>query len=502
VQVNVIVHKKGEPVGDLKKEDFTLFDRGKEQKIAVFSVDSIDAPPTPLPVVPGNLFSNRFARTGTPSSVTVILFDGLNTKIQDQAYAKQQVIKFLGQIRPNDRVAVYVLGRQVRILHDFTNDPQHLVKTLAKYRGRISTEADAADPTPAEPTGNDDLDEFLQHADQVTSDFYNVNRARLTLDAMEAIAHHLSAVPGRKNLVWVSSGFPFTLGLDDASLNDPSREHRAFYEETARAARAMNDASVAIYPVDARGLIGSPLADVSRRSTPIGRPGATVIPVHPNLANQDTMVILADRTGGRAFYNTNDLDHAIRTAVDDARVTYTLGFYATNDDWDGKFHDLKVKVNRGGLDVRYRKGFIAFTQKAPTAQEIKDKLQRAVSGPLEAAEIAVNARVDPSDTPKPGSLLLIVQISPSDVSFEQQKDRWRGSLEIVYAQRAPDGKILDATTDTLEMNLTQARYEDVQKRGLLLRKPIQPVDTADQLRIVVLDRPTTNVGSLHIPIKR
>ena len=110
--------------------------------------------------------------------------------------------------------------------------------------------------------------------------------------------------------------------------------------------------------------------------------------------------------------------------------------------------------------------------------------------------------MDSSDTPKPGSLQLIVQVNHSDITFEQQNDRWRGSLEVLYAQRAADGRILDASIDTLDMNVTQARYEDIQKRGLLLRKAIQPMEGAAQLRIVVLDRPTVKLGSLHIPIKR
>src|SRR6267154_2463767 len=261
VQVNVVVHdKKGEPIADLKKEDFTILDKGKEQKVAVFAVDSIDAPRKAWPKLPPNIFSNRIQRADTPTSTTVILFDGLNTRFQDQAYARKQIVKFLSGIQPHDRVALYLLGSDLRILHDFTNNPDHLAQALSKYRGRISGELDAADPAPRDSTGNDDLDQFLSSSDQVISDFYNVNKAKFTLDAMEAIAHHLASLPGRKNLVWVSGGFPFTLGLEpgDFSMDNPNREHRTFHEETTRVARAMNDASIAIYPVDARGLMANP----------------------------------------------------------------------------------------------------------------------------------------------------------------------------------------------------------------------------------------------------
>jgi len=504
VQVSVVVHDKKGPVADLKKENFSLFDRGKEQKIAVFAVDSIDAPPKAWPAVPPNLFSNRMRRADTPTSITVILFDGLNTKIQDQAYARKQILKFLDQIQPNDRVALYLLGGDLRILHDFTNDPDHLAKALAKYHGRISGELDAADPAPRDPTGNDDLDQFLQNSDQTMSDFYNVNRAVFTLDAMEAIAHHLASLPGRKNLVWVSGGFPFTLGLEpgDFSLDNPNREHRTFADETDRVARAMNDANIAIYPVDARGLMTDPAMSASSARLPSPIPRGRN-PAPPRIfvpANHDTMQILAERSGGRAYINTNDLTSAMRDALNDGKVTYTLGFYPASDDWDGKFHDVKVKVDRGGVDVRYRKGFVAYNEHPPTPKQLKDELQNAVHSPLEATGIGVNARVDVVDQPKPGTLRLITQVDQTNFKLEQNLDRWVGALEILYVQYAADGKVLNADAQTVNMNLGKERYDDIQKRGFLYSKTVEPLAGADRLRIVVMDHTSGNIGSLQIPI--
>ena len=500
VQVNVVVHdKKGEPIVDLKKEDFTILDKGKEQKVAVFAVDSIDTPRKVWPKLPPNIFSNRLQRADTPTSTTVILFDGLNTRFQDQAYARKQIVKFLGGIQPHDRVALYLLGSDLRILHDFTNNPDHLAQALSKYRGRISSELDAADPAPRDSTGNDDLDQLLANSDQVISDFYNVNKAKFTLDAMEAIAHHLASLPGRKNLVWVSGGFPFTLGLEpgDFSIDNPNREHRTFHEETTRVARAMNDASIAIYPVDARGLMPDPMmsASIGARGR-ITQPPKIFIP-----PNQDTMQILAERTGGKAFYNTNDLTGAVRNAVNDARVTYTLGFYPVSDEWDGKFHEIKVKVARSGVDVRYRKGFVAFTAQTPTEKEIKAEIQNAIQTPLEGTGIGLNARIDPVDKPKPGSVQVIAQIDQDNFVLQPQNDRWVGAIELGWVQVSPDGKLLNVETQSLNMNLKKERYDDIKKRGLLFTKVIEPVENASHLRIVVVDRATGNVGSLQIPMK-
>src|SRR5260370_31199098 len=134
---NVVVgEKRGESVSGLRRDDFTILDKGKEQKVAVFAVDSIDTPRKAWPKLPPNIFSNRIQRADTPTSTTVILFDGLNTRFQDQAYARNQIAKFLGGIQPHDPVALYLLGINLRILHDFTNNPDHLAQALAIYRGR------------------------------------------------------------------------------------------------------------------------------------------------------------------------------------------------------------------------------------------------------------------------------------------------------------------------------------------------------------------------------
>src|ERR1700682_930552 len=163
VQVNVVVHdKSGQPVAGLTKDDFTLFEKGKERKIAFFSVV---AGHKPLKLsreaqLPANIFSNRVKRGESPTSATVILFDALNTSFQDQAYAKGQLIKFLQKIQPEDRVAIYLLTRRLIILQDFTSDPEHLLRALARFRASSSAVLDAADPAHTDQTGDEGLSRF------------------------------------------------------------------------------------------------------------------------------------------------------------------------------------------------------------------------------------------------------------------------------------------------------------------------------------------------------
>ena len=74
----------------------------------------------------------------SPANITVILLDALNTSFSDQAFANGRVVKFLQQLQPQDRIALYTLGTRLRILHDFTYDASSLLDALKGYRGQLS----------------------------------------------------------------------------------------------------------------------------------------------------------------------------------------------------------------------------------------------------------------------------------------------------------------------------------------------------------------------------
>src|SRR5580700_8305683 len=152
VELNVIVRdQNNRPVEGLTKADFTIFDRNKEQKIALFSVSSVHKPVKPSAPLPAGIYTNRpEQRVESPTTVTVVLLDAVNTRIEDQGYAKEQFVKFLSQIRPEDRVAVYALGNQLRVLQDFTGDSKALLNSIARYRGQALQYVDDSEPDPSD----------------------------------------------------------------------------------------------------------------------------------------------------------------------------------------------------------------------------------------------------------------------------------------------------------------------------------------------------------------
>ena len=314
VQVNVIVQdRKGLPITDLTQDDFELTEQGKPQKISLFSMESNQKAVGRAETLPANTFSNMPSRAGATQNFTVILFDTLNTPGADQITAKRELIGFLQQIEPQDRIALYGLGNSLRPIHDFTGNSEALVRALARYKVGLSREAANSTPeivdnapmaiSAQEKAIIEEMDRFLNESNQLAADVYIERRMSLTLQALETISYHLAALPGRKSLVWVSASFPFSYGSDTFEVNRANTGSKNFAEILARVAMAITSANVAIYPVDARGFMSaavlnpnSSAANVVSSARQAQRTDSTAM--DQILSAHNTMQELAERTGG------------------------------------------------------------------------------------------------------------------------------------------------------------------------------------------------------------
>ncbi len=489
VQINVIVTKHGEAVPGLKREDFQVFDNGKKQEIRQFSEEARGVLPNAAAPLPPGTFTNQLEeRAGTPAAVTAILLDGVNTKFSDQTYARKQVVQFLRQIKAEDRVALYTLdGRGLRVLHDYTRDSSDLVAKLSRYGGDISADV-TGDSAPIDPLGG-----WLgSGGNSYERTFYLNNRIQQTLHAIEFIANNLAPLPGRKNLIWISSAFPLQVGFMNVSGgNRPGaamgrnmrgfpRDQQTWTAEADRTIRALNDANLAIYPVDARGLVASASPRVSSRV----------------YANQGTMEELASRTGGRAFFNTNDISGAILKAVEDSSITYTLGFYPQDDKFDNSFHNLKVKVTDfPHLELRYRKGYV--DQKTPPQDEglRRAALRDAVLSPMDANGVGLRARL----TSSAQGFELSLRVDPKSFRLEPQGDRWAGKLDFLFVEKDAHGEQGYGVDDTMSLELRRDNYDKVQREGLMYHRVLPRNAGAKEVRVVVRDAATGAIGSITAP---
>lgn len=501
VQVNVIaLDKTAQPVLDLTAADFALTDDGHEEKISVLSLEKSDEacpPPAPLPA---GTFSNRWEdQPDAPSSVTVVLLDAVNTAVPDQASARQDVADFLRGVQPQDRVAVYALGRNLEMLHDFSGDGGALAQSVLAYRGEVPT---FLDPSP-DNTTNRIVPRLAVSAmaqasvDQQEGTTFLERRAFLTLGAIEGIARYLARLPGRKNLIWVSDGFPFSLGYDSLRESGPKRPDAAITDEIDRLARALNDANLAIYPVDARGLVPNPAFQASQ--SVVARTGRGTAEIQSEI---DTMHEIAERTGGRAYYDTNDIAGALRQAVEDARATYVLGYYPEHVKWDGRFHRIKLTVKRPGVQLRYRLGYFAVPDEVPTPEERKARVDAAVWSPFDDAGVRLTARAHYAEAPAPHALDVEVVADSRDVTLLPRGDRWTGELDVLMVQLSSDRHNLNGTSKNYVLNLSSSTRDELVKEGFLVKNRLDLAPGATGIRVVVCDAVSDSIGSVTIPLAR
>lgn len=521
VQVGVIVRDKNGPVTNLKQSDFTVLDRGKPQKVSMFSVESAPVPnPSGTPhmqasnpvSLPPNAFSDLPQYAAPPRSVTIVLLDNLNTLygsapasryektplwVEDLALqnAKNHLLEFIGQLQPEDRVAIYGLAHSLHVVCDFTSDRNQLLAILKSYDTKSVTNRQVVEPGKQiiEFPGHDSRladisgpgSSFEDGASLRLAAGANENREVETLAALQEIAAHVANIPGRKNLVWLTTNLPFS---------------------GAEMARVLTPANIAVYPVDARGLLGeapnvaagpygtADYDDVSGASGHMDNmPAQSSQPI--GIA---TMQKVADETGGQAFVNTNDLTGAIRKAVEDSAVTYTLGFYIGSDSLDGKFHEIKVEVNRKGLAVRYPKGYFAFPDTPPTTNDDERAVVNAMESPIESSMIRLNADVNKAS--HPNSFNLVCSIDIHGIRLAQSGRQRKGAVTVYVIGQNAAGKALHHWSKTYNLQFTDAQYESLSKTGIPFWQAIELSPQITTLRVLVQDPSTSKLGSLIIPL--
>lgn len=508
VEVQVVVTGRGgAPVEGLTEGDFTVLENGKRQKIAFFA-----APPAraavaaPRDALPPGIFTNRPEYMASrPRGVTAIVLDVLNTgRGADQYFARSALMRFLRGLQGDELVGVYVLGNGIRVIHDFSDDPASLARMAQRVRNEwpaggasqeetMRAEADLL----AQVAGVAELEASLGamgelHAIQVET------RIRMTLQQLEMIGEHLAGVPGRKAMVWLSAGMPM-LTMRPSPMAGPDGHKLPYYESFAgryaRTAERLGEANVAVYPVDARGLrIGN---DTPLYQPNLGRGGGGVdramwmrdwqaVPAQETFSS---MQYLAEATGGRALYNSNDLEGGLRQAADDLKANYTVAYYTSLSD-DAKKRELQVKTNRRGVEVLARRRVPVGRREALV--EVKDLLE----SPIAVGGVLVNGRV----TRREGELAVTLQIEPGSLLLTRNGAHTEGVVEVYLAQILPSGerRVADAR---LELRLTEAEVRRVVEEGLVYQRTLPLIAEAERLRVVVRDARSGAAGSFDAAVR-
>jgi VWFA-related protein len=513
VQLDVIVEdKRGKPVENLLQTDFTLLDNGKPQAISLFSTETdrrgeVAVAVGKSPNEPAaNVFGNRIHRTDEgPGSVTVVLFDALNTSITDQSFAKTEILAFLRQLRPQDHVAIYLLTNKLVVINEFTQDSKSLLQAIGKFQNSPSlllSNSSQPNMSPmdtgfSDPKAAQKLASMVNDMNSKLSDLSDLDRVQTTARAIEAIANHVSGIPGRKNLVWVSGSFPVSISFSSNENSPIDTKSQNFAPELERVARALNQSNMAVYPVDARGLLIPSEFDASR-GHPFGR-GQPATETGVGQDEQVTMELLAERTGGHAYRNTNDIRGAIRRTLAESRFTYLIGFYPENGNWNGEFHELKLRLKESGLVVRYRKGYYALPDPPDTVTEARNALQAAFWSPVDATSLGIEAKIQRVDLAR-RKLDMQVRVDASQLQFGNVNGKRVGNIDAIYLQIGPGDAVVTADPLTYKLNLSEKDYQTMLERGYELKVALLIQPTTMALRVLVRDGGSGALGSVTIPL--
>lgn len=544
VLVDVVVRDKGGPVPGLKASDFQVFEDGKPQPTTTFeehkSTDAVEVSEPPR--LPPHVYGD-FPRYRTASAANILLLDALNTPMQDQAFVRQRMIKYLRGIPPGTQIAVFTLASRLRMVSGFTTDIGAIEQALSQEHTPVEKSVLIH---PEDDKAERDVGEAMNAAGvlaamgQSIQDFEDDRQslkvrqqAGITIGALTELGRYLSAIPGRKNLIWFSRGFPIRFTADEL------REDQDFSEPLKTMEGLLAQARVAVYPVDAGGLMNLQNTNIANVTAPteqgmaadlpaaIGEGARNDIAIPQEWGNeQATMKDLATATGGEAFINTNDVGHAVEKAIDDGANYYTLGYVPEDAKDNGAYHAIVVRVPEEKYELAYRRGYYAADP---------DQAGHAAAGPnpMTAAmepgipplsQVIFEARVlaagDPAlhglqPTPgaagKPAAPLkgpvtryfVDYSIDPRQLALKDLPDgRRQAELEINQELYDGAGKRVNSTDAGLEVTLTAAQMAVDLKSGVRVRQEIDVPGEDVSLRLGVRDASSGRIGTVEVPVNR
>jgi len=213
------------------------------------------------------------------------------------------------------------------------------------------------------------------------------------------------------------------------------------------------------------------------------------------------MNMIAERTGGRAFYNTNDIKGAVRRTISDTSSSYLVGFYPDHGNWDGQFHELKLRVNTPGLVLRFRKGYFALPTPPDSVDETRRALGDALWSPVDATSLGIQVRVGRiNDSSR--RLDVGVKLDPGELLCREVDTRHTGSVDAIYLQLGPGDAVVAADPLTYKLDFDAKQYKTVLYTGYELKASLSIRPATRSLRVVVRDGGSGVLGSVTIPLAR
>ena len=534
----VVTDKQGNPARGLTREDFELKENGTVQKIADFEEIAAESIAARHPAVAPNAFTNQVIAQH-PKRLEIIALDLLNSSFTDRNQAQRGLIDFLSRsVDPTALLALVVFRADgVELIHNFTSDSSVLVAAIKKAQGPMSSRDMSTAGTGI--NGHQATEEDTEAAElqsifagrsgdsgslvaalataraQAKGAQALVDASRqsqeglITLECLQQVAQFFSSVPGRKSLIWASTGFSFSMGSMTGELTGGATPE--VWQSTMR---KLQDADIAVYPVDVGGLVasaqggivpnntGPPLTgtaeNIASRSASLEASAAGRLS-DPIQLKHETMGTLADMTGGEAFYNRNDIQDLFRRAAQDSAEYYMLTYY-TKDTGKYGWRKLNVHVRREGVHVRYRAGF--FFNKASHNPDVARQLDEtmALTSALDFTSLPINGtwqQIETAGDKRKVHFLLSIPPSGADVDTERGNQI---NLDFLVVARNSNGQDAARVSQQVNTKLSAAAITQIQAHGISYANALTLMPGEYSIHLVVRDNLTGRIGSVVTPL--
>jgi VWFA-related protein len=480
----VVTDKAGNPVTDLTRDDFSVFEDGKLQRIVSFEPPSAHVLPEALAASadPAVVFDATNPTAFGQSPVTILVLDQLNTHFADSSFARRSLRDYLNQqpallTQPTTLLTVY--DNHFKLVKAYTRDRDALLKALM-----------------AEPTHN-----AWTLETNGAAEYGPIDRLDQSLRALEQIAQSSARIPGRKNVIWVGGGFPT---LDPTTID--GSEEQEVKDTIQHVTNTLLDTRVTLYAVDPKSLAPgvTEITDPTTAAfmTATADIGSASMATFDNGQDFDR---LAPVTGGRLVRGMNDVAHQIALSVDLGKSFYTIGYSPSSTSEVGaQYRHIRVDCKRPGLTLRTRDGYYSEqTQQQKSAATISYDLSTAAEStvPLNGLHVVVERSNSVGAPPES----FLVHVGASNLTWKPVDDGSSSAQVAVLAVFLDKkGKMI---AHTLHGMTAHAR------EGTNLRDPAKTADfgftvqdspkavKAVTLRFVVRDTGTGRMGSFDMPVK-